>query len=200
MRHVLVATALALLVSGCSGIGLDALSSKPSLRASVGEPIPKPDPGAARELINSYRRSKGLSELTIDPKLTQMAEQHAKSMAAANRMSHKVGGSFTSRLARSGYDAGTAAENLGAGYFTAEDVVAGWRRSRGHNRNLLLSDARHVGIAAAQAPGTRYKVYWALVVAEPAEAMRERTAGTSPGSSRVSFRVPVPSLSSLVSW
>jgi uncharacterized protein YkwD len=42
--------------------------------------------------------------------------------------------------------------------------MAGWRRSPGHNANLLDPQMRRMGVATAYAPGTRYKVYWALVM------------------------------------
>ena len=43
---------------------------------------------------------------------------------------------------------------------------AQWKASREHDRNLLMREARHVGIARYDAPGTRMKHFWALVLAE----------------------------------
>ena len=43
---------------------------------------------------------------------------------------------------------------------------SGWRDSPQHNRVLLQKSATRIGIATAYAPGSKYKVYWALIVAE----------------------------------
>ena len=41
-----------------------------------------------------------------------------------------------------------------------------WQKSPGHNANLLQSKADSIGIAVARNDQTRYKVYWAMVIAE----------------------------------
>jgi hypothetical protein len=41
-----------------------------------------------------------------------------------------------------------------------------WQNSPGHNANLLLSKADIVGVAVATNEQTRYKTYWAMVIAE----------------------------------
>ena len=58
----------------------------------------------------------------------------------------------------------TAVENVSAGYFSLADVMGGWRRLPRHNANLLDPQMHYMGIATAYAPGTHYKVYWALVM------------------------------------
>ena len=37
---------------------------------------------------------------------------------------------------------------------------------------MLLREATRMGIAAAYAPGTKYKVFWSLVIAAPADAQQ----------------------------
>jgi len=44
--------------------------------------------------------------------------------------------------------------------------LLGWERSPRHNDNLLYRPIRRIGIAAASAPGTRYKTFWALVMTD----------------------------------
>jgi len=171
MRSVFAAATLALLLAGCGTFTPHVpLGSAPNMNDNV-KAGARMDPEAARQLISSYRRQRGLGAVSLDPKLMAMAQEQAKAMAAENRMSHSLAssGAFTRRLNRSGYGAAHAAENVGAGYDSVAEVLAGWRKSPGHDKNLLLAEARHIGIAAAPAPGTRYKVYWALVLAEPAE-------------------------------
>jgi uncharacterized protein YkwD len=45
--------------------------------------------------------------------------------------------------------------------------MKGWQASPGHNKNLLLKDARHMGIALVQDPKTDFKTFWTLVVGAP---------------------------------
>jgi uncharacterized protein YkwD len=60
-----------------------------------------------------------------------------------------------------------AAENIGAGYHTLAEAFSGWRDSKSHNANMLLAGATRMGIAAVYTPKSKYKVYWALILAEP---------------------------------
>ena len=76
----------------------------------------------------SYRAEKGLNPLRLDPALTAMAERQAQAMAQSGTMSHDVAGSLSARLAASGINA-PAGENLGEGYMSFEQALAGWRAS-----------------------------------------------------------------------
>jgi len=60
-----------------------------------------------------------------------------------------------------------AAENVGTGQISFKEVLRGWEESPGHNKNLLLSDATHMGIALVQDPKTEFKSFWTLVIAAP---------------------------------
>lgn len=123
---------------------------------------------AAASLISDYRRKNGLPAVQIDPKLSEMAEAQALAMARRNQLTHDPGGrGFTKRLEASGFNAARAAENIGAGYHTLAEAFSGWRDSPSHNKNMLLSGATKIGIATAYAPNSKYKVFWALVLAEP---------------------------------
>ena len=93
-------------------------------------PLPKFDsivPTATAKL-NAYRAEKGLNPLRLDPALTAMAERQAQAMAQSGTMSHDVAGSLSARLAASGINA-PAGENLGEGYMSFEQALAGWRAS-----------------------------------------------------------------------
>ena len=57
-----------------------------------------------------------------------------------------------------------AAENVGTGQVTLEEVFKGWRKSPGHNKNLLLKDAEHMGIALVYDAKTEFKTFWTLVL------------------------------------
>jgi uncharacterized protein YkwD len=125
------------------------------------------DPVAAISKLNAYRAEKGLKPLRLDPALTAMAERQARAMAASETMSHDVAGSFSARLTAGGINA-VAGENLGGGYMSFDEALAGWRTSAGHDANLLMPGATRFGIALAKNPGAGYGAYWAMeVAAEP---------------------------------
>jgi uncharacterized protein YkwD len=105
--------------------------------------------------------------VTLDPLLMQLAQAQAAVMAKRDKLDHGAGKPFVTRLKASGYDAKAAAENIGAGYHTLAEAFSGWRDSRPHNANMLLRDATRMGIAAVYTPASKYKVYWALIVAAP---------------------------------
>src|SRR5260370_31988100 len=97
------------------------------------------------------------------------AEAGAQARGSHDALSHDIARSFHDRLKGSGYRAHTAAENVGAGYHTLAQAFSGWRDSPPHRANMLLKGATRMGIAAAYAPNSQYKVYWALILAEPEE-------------------------------
>jgi uncharacterized protein YkwD len=123
----------------------------------------------ARELINAYRKSNGLKPLKLDATLTEAAKAHSRDLAKWDRISHygSDGSNPWDRVKRAGYPAKLAAENVGTGQVTFEEVIKGWQASPGHNRNLLLADAEHMGIALVRDPRTEFKTFWTLVVGSP---------------------------------
>ena len=123
------------------------------------------------ETISRYRQAHGLSTVKTDSQLTAIAERQAKAMAASGIMDHSVAGSFTARI--SGVHTGMAAENIAAGTKTWEQTFHMWQTSPGHNANLLLSKADIVGVAVARNEQTRYKTYWAMVIAEKPSKKKE---------------------------
>jgi uncharacterized protein YkwD len=125
------------------------------------------DPEKARDLINTYRREKGLKPLKLNPLLAEAAKAHSRDLAKWDRISHfgSDGSNPWDRVKRAGYNAKLAAENVGTGQTTIEEVVKGWQKSPGHDKNLLLADAEHMGIALVQEPRTEFKTFWTLVIA-----------------------------------
>ncbi|HWB44334.1 MAG TPA: CAP domain-containing protein [Hyphomicrobiaceae bacterium] len=127
------------------------------------------DSEKAVALINAYRKSKGLKPLTLNAQLTEAAKAHSADLAKWDRISHygSDGSNPWDRVKRAGYHAKLAAENVGTGQVTIEEVMKGWEASPGHNKNLLLADARHMGIALVQDPKTEFKTFWTLVIGAP---------------------------------
>jgi uncharacterized protein YkwD len=125
------------------------------------------DTGAAASMLSGYRANNGLPAVTIDPELVRLADAQARAMAARDKLDHNVIRAFPDRLKAGGYDASVAAENIGAGYHTLAEAFSGWRDSPPHRANMLLAGATRIGIAAAYAPKSKYRVYWALILAQP---------------------------------
>ena len=124
------------------------------------------NPETAREAINRYRKSKGLKPLKLDAELTTAARAHAADLAKWDRISHygSDGSNPWDRVKRAGYNAKLAAENVGTGQVTFDEVLKGWQNSPGHNKNLLQSEAQHMGIALVQDPKSEFKTFWTLVI------------------------------------
>jgi uncharacterized protein YkwD len=125
------------------------------------------DPEKARELINAYRRQKGLKPLKLNPLLIEAAKAHSRDLAKWDRISHfgSDGSNPWDRVKRAGFNAKLAAENVGTGQATIEEVIKGWQKSPGHDRNLLLAEAEQMGIALVRDPRTEFKTFWTLVIA-----------------------------------
>lgn len=120
------------------------------------------DADTAAALISQYRMAHGLPPVSVDPRLTKAATAQARTVAEAGTLVH---GRFSSRMSAFGIN-GHSAENLSAGSRTIDRVIARWAASPGHNENLLLPQARRIGLARADSPGLGYGRYWALVLAE----------------------------------
>ena len=141
--------------------------AEPSFYRDLAQPGAQLDADAAASMISGYRSNNGLPAVTLDPELTRLAEAQAAIMAKRDKLDHNAGKPFVVRLKASGYDAKTAAENIGAGYHSLAEAFSGWRDSSPHRANMLLKGATRMGIAAIYTPASKYKVYWALILAEP---------------------------------
>jgi uncharacterized protein YkwD len=120
------------------------------------------DAKSAAALISQYRKANGLPSVVADGTLNRAAEVQARAVAQAGSLSH---GEFASRMSSFGVT-GYSAENLVAGSKSVAEAIARWKASPGHNRNLLMPEARRIGIAYASSPGAGYEHYWALVLAQ----------------------------------
>jgi uncharacterized protein YkwD len=167
--HSWLARMLALLAAaGLAGCASDAPQpSQPTFYASMAQPGAALDADAAASMISGYRGNNGLGAVSLDPELMRLADAQARAMVARDKLDHNVAGAFNTRLKRSGYDAAAAAENVSAGYHTLAEAFSGWRDSPPHRANMLLKGATRMGIAAVFAPGSKYKVFWTLILAAP---------------------------------
>ncbi|WP_373236363.1 CAP domain-containing protein [Cohaesibacter celericrescens] len=163
--------ALALLALTLASCAQGPAFQEPALYTNLNQDGVTVNPQEALSIINSYRRNNGLNALTLDSKLAAAAQEQADAMAAADKVSHSLTRNQTlkKRLDRANYDAAIAAENISAGYWTLAEAFSGWRDSKGHNANMLRKGVTQMGIATQFRGNAKYKVFWALVLAKPAE-------------------------------
>jgi uncharacterized protein YkwD len=163
-RRLSAATGLGLaaaLLTGCAG-DMQPSTGLPSLYLPLTTAGASVDTRAASEMISAYRKGKGEAPIAVDPELQKLAETEAAAMAVADKPSQSR--TVSAAIGRLGYASPGA--NLSAGYHTLAEAFSGWRDSPPHNAVMLSADATRMGIATAYAPGSKYKVYWALLVAK----------------------------------
>lgn len=107
--------------------------------------------------LNQYRAAHGRSVLSLDPKLTSVALDHARTMAQWNTLDHT--GFIEKRV-----PAGAIAENVAYGCGSMACVINQWARSRNplHRLNMRLPNAGSYGIASVTSPAGR--TYWCMVL------------------------------------
>ena len=187
LGHAAILGLIVLALNACAWVGDQdpPPPAQPSFYRSLAAPGAALDALAAASMISGYRHNNGLPAVTLDPNLMGLAQEQARVMAARNTLDHSAGRSFKERIKASGFDAKVAAENIGAGYYTLAEAFSGWRESPPHRANMLLREATRMGIAAAYAPGTKYKVFWSLVLAAPADAQQHAALSAPPGAIRL---------------
>lgn len=167
MRPVRIATLLFVLTALGACADTYVPKAEPSFYRNLAQPGAQLDAAAAASMISGYRANNGLPAVALDPELMRLAQAQAEVMAKRDKLDHGAGKPFEQRLKASGYDAKRAAENISAGYHTLAEAFSGWRDSSPHRANMLLAGATRMGIAAVYTPASKYKVYWALILAEP---------------------------------
>jgi uncharacterized protein YkwD len=150
---------------GLVGCGGAAPPVQPSFYISMADEGASVDAAAAASMISGYRGNNGLGAVEVDSDLMRMAMEHAHAMAAKDKIERSAGREFTGRLATAGFDGKDAVENVGAGYHTLAEAFSGWRDSPPHRANMLKGGVTRLGIAAVYAPQSKYKVFWALIMA-----------------------------------
>lgn len=123
----------------------------------------------AVDAINVYRRQLGLKPVKFSAELSMAAKRHAMDLARWDRISHygSDGSNPWDRVKRTPYKARVAAENVGTGQVSFDEVMKGWKASPSHDKNLRLPEAEHVGVALIYDPKTEFRTFWTLVLAAP---------------------------------
>src|SRR5215467_9617554 len=123
--------------------------------------------GTAQAAISRYRAEHGLPAVTPDAKLMRLAAEQANAMARAGVLDHDVARPFQVRMVSYGPE--VAVENIAAGTKTFASTLDIWQHSRGHDANLRNAGVTRFGIAVAESPDSKYKVFWALIMAGSAK-------------------------------
>ncbi len=99
-------------------------------------------------LTNRYRAQYGLSPLTIDTHLSEIARMKSLDMHDKRYFDHNspTYGSPFDMMKRFGVTYRTAGENIAMGYRTAQSVVDGWMNSPGHRANILNKSFTKIGV------------------------------------------------------
>ncbi|WP_437769529.1 CAP domain-containing protein [Sorangium sp. So ce281] len=126
-------------------------------------------------IINQYRAQNGLGALSACTSMSRAAQGHSEDMRDQNYFSHTSldGRTPWTRMCNACYElgcGGTAmAENIAAGNSTAQATFTQWKNSDGHNKNMLGSAYKVIGIGRATGGGT-YGSYWTTVFGGKSEA------------------------------
>jgi uncharacterized protein YkwD len=165
-RRISGVLAAALLVAGCLAPVADL---SPSFYADLAAPGATLDRAAARDMINAYRANHDVQPVSVSDRLTELAEAHARELAAAAGRGEEMrpDRNLRARVAEAGYQPDEIGEAISAGYHSIADAFSGWRDSSRHSDVMLMASAREMGIAAVHVPGTRHRIYWVLIMGRP---------------------------------
>lgn len=119
------------------------------------------------KLVNQERQKQGLKALTLNTKLTSVANMKAKDMADKNYFSHTspTYGSPFQMLQNYGVTYTSAGENIAAGQRTSQEVMNSWLNSSGHRANILNKDYTQLGVGYHK--GGSYGTYWVQLFIKP---------------------------------
>lgn len=165
--------AAALAAVGLAAVTLAACSrgpvpeSRPAFYARLDQTGGAVDPASSLSMINLHRSNKGLPALVWDPAVARVAQAQVDRMAAADKVQSVEEAHLDQDLAAAGIAHKSFLANFSAGYRTFAEAFSGWRESKVHDATMLAPRATRIGLATAQAPHSKYKIFWTLVVIEP---------------------------------
>lgn len=101
------------------------------------------------DLVNQERAKEGLSPLTLDVQLSEVAMLKAKDMYENNYFSHQspTYGSPFDMMRANGISYQTAGENIAKGQQSPEEVMNAWMNSDGHRKNIMSNSFTKIGVA-----------------------------------------------------
>ncbi|MEA4989133.1 MAG: CAP domain-containing protein [Anaerovorax sp.] len=118
-------------------------------------------------LVNQERAKQGLSPLTLNTKLSSVAETKAADMRDKNYFSHTspTYGSPFDMMKQFGISYKSAGENIAMGQKTPESVMNGWMNSEGHRANILNANYTEIGVGYVT--DSKGNTYWVQMFIRP---------------------------------
>ncbi|MEW4211784.1 CAP domain-containing protein [Priestia megaterium] len=110
------------------------------------------------DLVNQEREKQGLTPLTLNKKLSDVARTKSKDMMDKGYFDHNspTYGSPFDMMKQFGIEYTTAGENIAKGQQSPEDVMNAWMNSDGHRKNILNPDFTEIGVGYVKGDTT----YW----------------------------------------
>lgn len=114
------------------------------------------------EIINGYRAEQGIAPLKLNEKLMDISGARAEEIAWSGMHSHTRPNlkRWATILKEGGVNTGTAGENIGWGFDSAEAVCEAWKNSQTHYENLMNPEYTETGIGVAADPDSTKKLCW----------------------------------------
>ena len=110
--------------------------------------------------INAFRAAEGRGPVVLDAALDTLASEWAAKLASAGEMKHRSVSNMGSLLSAHGWTAMN--ENLFmSSQPTAEpsEVIAAWKASSGHRKNLLQANVTKIGLGMAHGAAGTFVVF-----------------------------------------
>lgn len=119
-------------------------------------------PERMRDALNSYRAAGGLAPVSLDPRLSQAAEAHARDMSRQNRpwLWGSDASSPIDRAVRAGYTQPFVGEVISESFESDIATLDAWMATPETRVILMDPSARAMGIGWFQEPGG--KIWWSL--------------------------------------
>ena len=132
------------------------------------------------ELVNEARIEADFVEVTLNEDLNEAAYNHSRDIAEQDLGIVHTGSDGSTpgeRVTDTGYKFKVVVENVGGGYYTADEAFEDWMSSPGHRANILNPDVRHLGaghvLLENDTGNKNYVEYWTLVLADGASIPEE---------------------------
>jgi len=112
----------------------------------------------AHDRVNAHRASLGVTQLTLDARISRVARRHSASMAQGGAFSHRGFKQGTTAIGRF-MPYRTVAENLAYNYGNADPAARAfnsWLNSPKHRQAMEDSHFTHTGLAVAKSSSDRF--------------------------------------------
>lgn len=120
---------------------------------------PEKDIRELHNTINNYRKQNGLSPITLDPELCQLAYKRACEQIILSGHTRPDGSDFYTILDEYGYPYSSTGENLCyLRNFPVETAFEQWKKSPSHNENMLYSEWTKAGLALYEKNPGEYEI------------------------------------------